>query len=199
MQALLDEIIRAGGQIIILSAVPFIIWIFAACKKQSFFPWIGLKKIAVLERGKFIIGIVTALLVAVAMSSVLDALLPNDIQLANARFAGKGFAVLPSAMVFSFLATALPEEVLFRGFIGRCLSDRLGFVAGNTIQALLFGLLHGVALFTAQDLVLPFAVIAFTGVLGWIMGYVNKKADGSILPSVMIHGVSNVYASVIVM
>jgi membrane protease YdiL (CAAX protease family) len=196
---LLDEIIRAGGQIIILSAIPFIIWIFAAHKKQSFFAWIGLKKIAVSERGKFIFGIIAALFVAVAMSSVLDSLLPSDVQLANARFVGKGLAVLPGALVFSFLATALPEEVLFRGFIGRHLSNRLGFAAGNTIQAILFGLLHGAALFNVQNLLLPFAVIAFTGTLGWVMGYVNKKANGSIFPSVLIHGVSNVYASVIVM
>jgi membrane protease YdiL (CAAX protease family) len=158
-----------------------------------------LKKAVVSERRKFIVGIIAVLIVAVVMSPVLDALLPNDIQLANARFAGKGFAALPGALVFSFLATALPEEVLFRGFIGQHLSKRIGFAAGNTIQALLFGLLHGAMLFSALGLWLSLVVVAFTGTLGWIMGYVNKKADGSILPSVIIHGISNIYASLIVM
>jgi membrane protease YdiL (CAAX protease family) len=198
MQMLVDEIIRAGNQIIILSVIPFIVWVFAARKKQSFFSWIGLKRITVTEQGKFTVAIIVALVVAVVMSFVLDPLLPNDVQLANARFAGKGFAAVPAVLVFSFLATALPEEVLFRGFIGQYLSKRLGFVAGNTIQAILFGLLHGAALFDTQNLLLPLVIIALTGMLGWIMGYVNSRADDSILPSLIIHGLSNVYASVII-
>jgi hypothetical protein len=31
-------------------------------------------------------------------------------------------------------------------------------------------------------------VIAFTGTLGWLMGYINEKADGSILPSWILMG-----------
>jgi membrane protease YdiL (CAAX protease family) len=199
MQMLIDEIFRAGSQIIILSAIPFIVWFFSTRKRQSFFSWIGLKKVVVSEQGRFIFAIVAALVVAAAMSPVLDPLLPDDIQLANARFAGEGFAALPAALVFSFFATALPEEVLFRGFVGQHLSKRLGFVAGNAIQAILFSLLHGTALLSRSISLLPFAVIAFTGALGWIMGYVNKKAGGSIFPSLIIHGLSNIYASVMIM
>ncbi|GHV15300.1 CAAX protease family protein [Clostridia bacterium] len=196
---LVDEIVRAVGQVVILSAIPFIIWLFIARKKHSFFSWIGLKKPAISERIKFIIGIVAALVVAAAMSLVLDPLMPNDVQLANARFAGKGFAALPAAVVFSFFATALPEEVLFRGFLGRGLSRKFGFLIGNTIQAILFGLLHGIMLFSVLGWAIPCLVIAFTGTLGWLMGYINEKADGSILPSWCIHGISNAYAAVIIM
>jgi membrane protease YdiL (CAAX protease family) len=106
---------------------------------------------------------------------------------------------LPGAVVFSFFATALPEEILFRGFLGQHLSRRLGFAAGNTIQSILFGLLHGVAFFAVLDVLLAAAVIAFTGTLGWIMGYVNRRAGDSIWPSVILHGLSNVYACVMVM
>ena len=194
-----DEIFRAVAQKVFLSAIPFLFWVFAGRKTQSFFSWIGLKRITVAERGKFIVGIVAALAVVAAMSPVLDPLLPDDVQLASIRFAGLGLAALPGAVVFSFFATALPEEVLFRGFLGTLLSKRLGFAAGNTVQALLFGLLHGAALFTVLGLWLPLLVVAFTGTLGWIMGYVNRKADGSINPSVLIHGLTNVYASVIIM
>jgi hypothetical protein len=35
MQTLLDEVVRAGGQIIVLSVVPFIFWLFAARKKLA--------------------------------------------------------------------------------------------------------------------------------------------------------------------
>jgi hypothetical protein len=100
MQMLLDEIVRASGQIIIVSAIPFIFWIFAARKRQSFFSWIGLKRIAVSQRGKFIAGVAAAAAVAVAMSPILDTLLSDGIQLANVRFSGKGFFALPGAVVF---------------------------------------------------------------------------------------------------
>lgn len=199
MQMLLDEIIRAVSQIIILSAIPFLVWILTARKQQSFFAWIGLKKITVSEWGQFIIGAVVALAAAVVMSLVLDPLLPDNIQLANARFSNQGFTALPGAIFFSFFATALPEEILFRGFLCKHLSKRIGFFVGNTIQAILFGLLHGATLFNTLGLWLPLTIIAFTATLGWIMGYVNKKADSSIFPSVIIHGLSNVYACVIIM
>lgn len=196
---LFDEIVRAAIQIIVLSAIPFFTWFIATRKKQTFFSWIGLKKMVIPERKKFIVGAVLALLVSALMSFVLDPLLPDTIQLANARFAGKGFSALPGAIVFSFLATALPEEILFRGLLARRLGKHIGFITANTIQAVLFGLLHGLALFDLLGIELPLLIIAFTGTLGWLMGYVNEKAEGSILPSIIIHGISNTYASVIIM
>lgn len=40
-------------------------------------------------------------------------------------------------------------------------------------------------------------IILFTGVIGWIMGYINeKKADGSILPGWMIHALSNIFSGI---
>jgi membrane protease YdiL (CAAX protease family) len=194
-----NEIVRAAIQIVLLSAIPFLIWIFAARKKQSFVSWIGLRKVAVAEPARFIAGIVAALVVAAAMSPVLDPLLPDGIQLANARFAGQGLAALPGAVVFSFFATALPEEILFRGLLGGRLGKRIGFAPANIIQAIVFGLLHGAALFDTYGFWLPLTVIAFTATLGCIMGYVDQKAGGSILPSAIIHGLSNVYACVIIL
>jgi membrane protease YdiL (CAAX protease family) len=194
-----EELVRASGQIFMLSIIPTIVWLVTARKKQSFFLWIGLKKPVVSERGRFLKWVAVAIAVAITMSLVLDRFLPGDTQLANARFAGKGIATLPGAIVFSFLATALPEEILFRGFIGGRLGTRFGFVAGNTIQAVLFGLLHGATLFNAIGFWLPLIIIAFTGTIGWIMGYINRKASGSILPSMVIHGLSNIYSCVIIM
>jgi membrane protease YdiL (CAAX protease family) len=133
------------------------------------------------------------------MSLVLGLLLPTDIQLASERFNGLGFKALVPAIIFSVFATALPEEIFFRGFLGKRLSAKLGFVAGNFIQAIIFGLLHGATLFASFGIGIPLVIIAFTGTLGFLIGCVNEKADGSILPSIFIHSVSNIYASVIVM
>lgn len=200
---IIDELQRAVSQIIILSVIPLVCWLIwrfnTTDNKISFFKWIGLKKPIVTHKKEFIIFIVLALIVAASMSLVLDPILPDDIQLANARFSGQGMKAFIPAIIFSFFATAFPEEVLFRGFLGKCLSNKLGFIIGNTIQAILFGLLHGVTLFPALGMVIPLLVIAYTGTLGWLMGYINAKSNGSILSSWCIHGISNLYASIILM
>lgn len=46
---------------------------------------------------------------------------------------------------------------------------------------------------------IPLLVIVFTGTLGWLMGYINEKSEASILPSWCIHGISNLYAAIIIM
>ena len=200
---IVDELQRAVFQIFILSFIPFVWWLIWWIRtnesKTSFFKWVGLKKPTVADKKKFIVFIFFALLVAASMSLVLDPNLPDDIQLANARFSGQGINALIPAIIFSFFASALPEEVLFRGFLGKQLSKFLGFMVGNSIQAILFGILHGAALFSVLGKAIPLLVIGYTGVLGWLMGYINEKANGSILPSWCIHGVSNLYAAVIIM
>ncbi|MCL2107753.1 MAG: CPBP family intramembrane metalloprotease [Oscillospiraceae bacterium] len=191
-----DELIRAVFQILALSAIPFIWWLIAA-RKEPFFAWVGLKKPRVEDKKRFIIFVFVALIVAFLMSFVLDPILPDDIQLANERFRGQGISALIPAIIFAFFATALGEEILFRGFIGNRLCGKIGFWGGNTIQAVLFGLLHGATMFPTLGIAVPLLVIAFTATLGWLMGYINEKAGGSIIPSWGLHGASNLYAAMI--
>jgi len=202
-ELIIDELQRAVLQIFILTIIPFVWWVIwwfgTTGTKMSFFKWVGLKKPIVANKKRFISFIVLALIVAISMSFVLDPILPDDIQLANARFGGQGVKALVPAIIFSFFATALPEEILFRGFLGKRLSGKLGFPIGNTIQAILFGLLHGATMFSTLGMAIPLLVIAYTGTLGWLMGYVNEKADGSILPGWCIHAISNLYAAIIIM
>ncbi|MCL1964249.1 MAG: CPBP family intramembrane metalloprotease [Firmicutes bacterium] len=167
--------------------------------KTSFTKWIGLKKPAVTHKKNFVIAIIVTLAVTAAMSPILDPMFPDDVQLANARFAGQGIKAFIPVIIFAFFATALPEELFFRGFLGRRLINKLGFYIGNTIQAVLFGLLHGATLFPALGIATPLLVIAFTAALGWLMGYVSEKADGSILPNWCLHGIANLYAGIIIM
>ena len=96
---LVSKIISSIIEIILISSLPFIWWLISAKKKESFFNWIGLKKI---ENKK-------------------------------------------STLI-------------------------------NTI------------------------IILLTGIVAYAMGYVNeKKANGSILPSWIIHALSNIFASIIAM
>jgi membrane protease YdiL (CAAX protease family) len=200
---ILDELQRAVFQILLLTIIPFVWWVVWRIgtkeSKIAYLKWIGLRKPIIRDTGKFIFFVMLALVVAVLMSIVLDPVLPDDIQLANARFGGQGAKAIVPAIIFSFFATALPEEILFRGFLSKRLTKKVGFSIGNTIQAFIFGLLHGATMFAVFGVAIPLLVIAFTGLLGWLMGYINEKSDGSIIPSWCIHGISNLYASIIIM
>jgi membrane protease YdiL (CAAX protease family) len=196
---IIKELLRAIFQITAMSIIPVVFWLVGKRKKESFFSWIGLKKWKITEWKKFAASLVIALLVAVSMSLVLDPILSEDIQLANERFHGLGFEALIPAILFSFFATGLSEEILFRGFLGKHLSNKFGFHIGNTIQALIFGLLHGATMFSELGIVIPLLVISFTGTLGWLMGYLNKSASGSILPSWFLHGMTNLFAAIMIM
>jgi membrane protease YdiL (CAAX protease family) len=196
---IITELITAVIQIGVMAIIPIIWWLCSARKSESFFTWIGLKKPHISEKKKFLFALFVAIIIAVLMSLITDAILPDNIELANSRFGGLGFSALLPAIIFAFLSTGLAEEILFRGFLGKRLCNKFGFAAGNTIQAVMFGLLHGAAMFGSFGVFIPLTVIVFTGALGWLMGYINEKSDGSIIPSWTIHGFSNLYAAIIIM
>ena len=104
-----------------------------------------------------------------------------------------GLKAIPSILIYAILSTALPEEIFFRGFLLKRVSNRFGFAAGNIVQALVFGLLHGVMFFSSVGVIKAIVITLFTGLVGWLMGYVNERiADGSILPSLIIHSLANI-------
>jgi uncharacterized protein len=96
----------------------------------------------------------------------------------------------------ALVQTSLSEELLFRGLIGRNLIRRLGFAAGNAIQAVLFGLVHLLLLLSpTASLAFVLSLVLFTGIAGWVIGWVNERmAGGSILPGWAIHGAGNLTA-----
>jgi len=100
---------------------------------------------------------------------------------ATSQFAGLGLGALPGALVFAFLQTGLSEEILFRGFLLKRLAVRFGFGAGNMVQSVIFGAIHGLGFFTSVGWFWALLITLFTGISAWFMGYINeKKADGSI-------------------
>ena len=112
---------------------------------------------------------------------------------AQAGLTGEVAAILA---IRALLQTSLSEELLFRGLIGRNLVRRFGFTAGNTAQAGLFGLVHLLLLLSpAATYGLVLALVLFTAVVGWVLGWMNESlADGSILPGWAAHGGGNLTA-----
>ncbi len=191
----ISKLISSVVQIVLFSLVPLIWWFITARKECSFFKWIGLKKPED-EKHKtllWIIGVSAAFLVL----SVAILYFLKGVETATSDFSGLGAAAIPAILIYAILNTALPEEILFRGFLLKRISNKFGFAAGNTIQAVLFGLLHGVMFFSAVGVFKALIVIVFTGGIGWCMGYTNEKtAGGSILPSWCIHAIANIFSGV---
>lgn len=116
---------------------------------------------------------------------------------ATSEFTGLGIKGLPAILIYATLNTALPEEILFRGFLLKRLSAKFGFNIGNFIQAFLFSLLHGIMFFSLVGIVKTFLILGMTTVIAWFMGYINEKlSNGSIVPSWIIHTISNLFSGI---
>ncbi|NCN84991.1 MAG: CPBP family intramembrane metalloprotease [Sphingomonadales bacterium] len=103
------------------------------------------------------------------------------------------FAVLAVAALFQ---TAFSEELLFRGIIGKRLIAWKGFPVGNSIQAILFGLVHLALLRLASaSLGIVILMVIATTILGFVAGWLNeRRGQGSILPGWSLHGSANLLA-----
>ena len=114
-------------------------------------------------------------------------------------FAGQGISALPSLFFYAFLRTALSEELLFRGFILKRVQDIKGFAVGNIVQALLFGLMHGIPFgIVTRSISALFLLTLIPGLFGWYEGWLNeKRCGGSIVPGWMVHGCLNLLTGIL--
>jgi len=199
MNLFFNELISSTIQVIVLSIIPFLWWVITARKKENFFQWVGIKKIETENRNKFLFFTGLCILLFLIFGTYL-LYMTKDIETATSKFKGLKFAGLPSVLVFAFLGTALSEEILFRGFLTKRLINKFGFKIGNLIQGILFGLIHIVLMLLANisGIIELIVIGVFTGSIGWFMGYINEKmANGSILPGWIIHGLANIFSSII--
>lgn len=195
MNLIISKLISSVIQIILFTIIPFIWWLITAQKECSFLKWIGLKK-AEVSKNKTMLWIVCISAAFLILSGVILIFL-KGVETATSDFSSLGMSAIPAILIYAIFNTALPEEILFRGFLLKRISNRFGFNAGNAIQALLFGLMHGIMFISSVGVLLAIIVILFTGAIGWFMGYTNeKKADGSILPSWCIHAIANIFSGI---
>ena len=192
MSLAINKIISSLLQIIIFSIIPFLFWYFSARKQESFREWIGLKKIKGGKKTALVIIIVTTFYLLISLI-LLNSL--KNIENATTEFQGLRFAALPAIFIYAVFNTSFPEEILFRGFILKRLASKLGFIKANFIQSLLFSLLHGVMFFPLVGNLKSILIILMTGFIALAMGYINEKlSGGSIIPSWIIHAISNLIA-----
>ncbi len=198
MQLFINLLISSILQFIVINLIPFIWWLFSAKKKGiKYFEWIGLKAVANDTRSTTIVSILIGLICFGTLSIVI-LFITKDIETATSQFDGLGIAGLAPAILYAFVQTSLTEEIFFRGFLLKRIKKKFGLTIANLIQSVLFGLMHGVMLFSLTSILTTVLITLFTAIIAFYMGYINeRKADGSIIPSWGIHGFANILSSVI--
>lgn len=196
---MLGDMLSSVAQALLFALIPFLVWLIAARKEQNFFAWLGLKKPCCAKPG-------TALLISAAAAAayILAMLLclrvlPAGVTTAGAQYAGQGIASVLPVLFYAFVRTALAEEILFRGFLLKRMQERFGFKLANAVQALLFGLMHGLPFGLATKSMIVFLLLtALPGLFGAYQGWLNeKRCGGSILPSWLLHGCMNFVTAVL--
>lgn len=187
----ISELFSAVVQVVIFTLIPFIVWLITARKKESFFSWIGLKKIHSDKKKCLKTAVIAFLICEIAGQIVTRTILKADWN--QSAGAGMGIKGLPSAIIYSYIHTAFSEEILYRGFIQKRLQSFLDFKTATIIQAFIFGLSHVVLTFNQLTLLQGIGLLLYPMIPGILIAYTNEKtADGSILPGWLIHGTLNI-------
>ncbi len=193
MVSLIQQMTNALIQIVLFMLLPFIWWFVTARRKSSFLDWIGFKPLKDTGNHKMWLWIFIGLLSFTVFSYLVLYTIVKDLKTATSSFSGLGFQALPAVLIYSLFQTSLPEELLFRGFLLKRFSICLPFGVANTIQAALFGLLHGLMFITEVSWLQTLLIILCTGGIAAYLGFVNeKKSGGSILASWIMHALANV-------
>jgi CAAX amino terminal protease family protein len=193
MVNLIQQMTNALIQIVLFMLLPFIWWFVTARRKSSFLDWIGFKPLKDTGNHKMWLWIFLGLLSFTIFSYLVLYTTVKDLKTATSSFSGLGFQALPAVLIYSLFQTSLPEELLFRGFLLKRFSVCLPFGVANTIQAALFGLLHGLMFITEVSWLQTLVIILCTGGIAAYLGFVNeKKSGGSILASWIMHALANV-------
>ena len=191
MTLFMSKLMSGIMELLIVSVIPFITWLIWSRKKVGFFDWIGLKKVQTQQKGRLVQTIFGFTLLFTLFSIVVFSWFDSS-QTATAAFSGKGLGALPAILAYAILGTALPEEIFFRGFLLKRLQGKLGFLGANLVQSLLFGLIHALMFIQITGYLKAMAIMAFISLIAYIFGAINeKKAGGSILPSIFIHALAN--------
>lgn len=196
VQAMINAVI----QLIVFSLIPFIWWFLRGRKQASFPKWLGLVKPRIINPRGFIGVLIADVVIILLQLFVVIPLFVDGADMSTSEFTNRGFSVLFPVLIYAFIQTGFAEEIFFRGFLTKRLIKLFGMNKGNVIQALLFGLLHGLIFYGYTSFFGVIVLTFLTGFNGWLMGLLNEKySNGSILPSWIVHSLSNLISSLFAM
>lgn len=208
MELVVSSITTAIVNLIVFSLIPFVWWLIRHRKETGFFQWLGFYRPRL--KSKWWVLVIFAVLyyffynfdfTQLIDPATLEYVENSDAVSANA-FAGIGAAATLPALIENFIANGVAEEILYRGFLCKRLCGKLGTVAGIVLQAVLFGLMHNILyILVGLDVGLWYHILTFvfTGMGALLLGWLNEKIyNGSIIPSIVLHGAGNFIATMLV-
>ena len=208
MELVVSSITTAIVNLIVFSLIPFLWWLLRHRKETGFFQWLGFYRPRL--KSKWWVLVIFAVLyyffynfdfTQLIDPATLEYVENSDAVSANA-FAGIGAAATLPALIENFIANGVAEEILYRGFLCKRLCGKLGTVAGIVLQAVLFGLMHNILYILVElDVGLWYHILTFvfTGMGALLLGWLNEKIyNGSIIPSIVLHGAGNFIATMLV-
>ncbi len=195
---MLDALMSTLLQCTIFVGLPWICYLIFNKKREGFSTWIGLyaPKNKNWIKGAIIIFII-ATVIMVGPIIIYEKLgyITNDM-LYSKELSGQGisFNMIIIILMKAIFQTAFAEEVLFRGFIGKRIAKRFGYLFGNLTQGVLFGIPHGIFFILVYDnYIVGMTFIITATIVGCLQFYLNEKmANGSIVPSLVIHMTMNI-------
>lgn len=205
MGQIITEFISAILQVMGLTLIPFVFFLFRKDKEQPFFKYIGLTKPTI--KSVIIVFSVALLFVIIGVGLAFidegwkQALLSPSSVTGKIRLMGFSMTSVLVLLIIALIKTSLSEEIFFRGFIAKKLTTKLGFKIGNIIQSLIFGLTHLLlfGLLTKISFLPLIVIFVFSTLAGWAIGYVKEKyANGSIVPGWIAHGLGNTISYAII-
>lgn len=199
---MLQEAINTALQLAIVLIVALVVWLIFGRKRETFRAYVGLiaPKGAAMAWALAAAFVFAPASIALFMTPALHDLAagPNTVA-GHMRAQGLSADVVGQILLVAFVKTALAEEIFFRGLIAKRLINGLGFIAGNTLHAVLFGAVHLLIFVVpggpAFDPLIAGAFFLVSGGGGWFMAWLNeRRGAGSIAPSWLLHGLANAVA-----
>lgn len=195
---MLNEIIGTVIQVLIFTLIPLIVYLIKKKTAKGFFDYIGLKKST---RKANLLAVFACLLFAAP--PLILTLVNNDFKeimfdpnsiTGKFRQMGLGVNSIVILLGIALFKTSLAEEIFFRGFVAKRLISVIGFVKGNVIQAIIFGIIHTLLFaLTTQSSFFLFIIFLVPSIGAYVSVILNeRKAYGSIIPGWIAHGLANV-------
>ena len=198
---LLNQINSAILQLLLFLSVPFMWYVVTHKKVNGFFVWLGIK-VAPKPPLKVMLCILIGFLVVVFLPYMWlyqsENLNYQGFTVDAFRQSGWSIQTLCVILIWAILQTSLSEEILFRGFLCKRCCNKFGEKIGNTVQAIIFGMVHTAAL-PDKNIFAILIVVLLTGGIGYVLGWLSlKKVQGSILYCWVIHATVNILSPIIV-
>lgn len=134
----------------------------------------------------FLLGIIIELIIEIVFNPLFERMTGTAINLSDVDFNNSiiGYIIW---VIVGFILAALPEEILFRGFILTRVSNlfddiKVGNIIGLIVSSATFGLCH---------LYQGWAGVLSTGFIGFLLGIIFLQSNKNIWVCVLIHGFIN--------